>query len=250
MAPSHLLRATMPLRASITTPLSLTRPSILQSTTYITTPLRNASTTTPTPTQPKTIGTETQAPSRLRNYASALKAGTVVSVGRMDRTVRVCHRHTFWDRHIRKFYPKETHYLVSDPRNSLREGDIIEFSSGAPKSRNVHHVVERIVTPFGEAIENRPAVLSKEEREAERETRWAAKYLRRESKRLGREVDLVKEAAKAGVPVPQGEVLSTAQLIHRIHAENERVGKVKRIVQERVAESERATQERLKEAEN
>ncbi|CAI7593254.1 unnamed protein product [Penicillium viridicatum] len=250
MAPSHLLRATMPLRASITTPLSLTRPSILQSTTYLTTPLRNASTTTPTPTQPKTTGTETQAPSQLRNYASALKTGTVVSVGRMDRTVRVCHRHTSWDRHIRKFYPQETHYLVSDPRNSLRDGDIIEFSSGAPKSRNVHHVVERIVTPFGAAIEDRPAVLSKAEREAERETRWAAKYLRRESKRLGREVDLVKEAAKAGVPVPNGEVLSTAQLIHRIHAENERVGKVKRIVQERVAESERVTQERMKEAEN
>lgn len=174
----------------------------------------------------------------------------MVSVGRMDRTVRVCHRHTSWDRHIRKFYPQETHYLVSDPRNSLRDGDIIEFSSGAPKSRNVHHVVERIVTPFGAAIEDRPAVLSKAEREAERETRWAAKYLRRESKRLGREVDLVKEAAKAGVPVPNGEVLSTAQLIHRIHAENERVGKVKRIVQERVAESERVTQERMKEAEN
>ncbi|CAG8876028.1 unnamed protein product [Penicillium nalgiovense] len=219
MAPSHLLRATMPLRASITTPLSLTRPSILQSTTYLTT-LRNASTTTPTPTQPKTTGTETQAPSRLRNYASALKTGTVVSVGRMDRTVR------------------ETHYLVSDPRNSLREGDIIEFSSGAPKSRNVHHVVERIITPFGEGIADRPAVLSKEEREAEREMRWAAKYLRRESKRLGRQVNLVEEAAKAGVPVPEGEVLSTAQLIHRIHAENERVGKVKRIVQERVAEDE------------
>ncbi|KAJ5503941.1 hypothetical protein N7463_006815 [Penicillium fimorum] len=249
MAPSHLLRATMPLRASITTPLSLTRPSILQSTRYLTTPLRAASTTTPTPTQPKTKGTDTQAPSRLRNYASALKTGTVVSVGRMDRTVGVCHRHTLWDRHIRKFYPQETHYLVSDPRNSLRDGDIIEFSSGAPKSRNVHHVVERIITPFGVAIEDRPAVLSKEEREAERETRWAAKYLRRESKRLGREVDLVQEAAKAGVPVPEGQVLSTAQLIHRIHAENERIGKVKRIVQERVAESERITQERMKEAE-
>jgi hypothetical protein len=48
----------------------------------------------------------------------------------------------------------------------------------------------------------------------------------------------VEEAAKAGVPVPEGEALSTAQLIHRIHAENERVGKVKRIVQERVAEDE------------
>lgn len=217
------------------TPLSLTRPSILQSTTYLSTPLRAASTTT-TPTQPKTNGTDTQAPSRLRNYASALKTGTVVSVGRMDRTVRVCHRHTLWDRHIRKYYPQETHFLVSDPRNSLREGDIIEFSSGAPKSRHVHHVVERIITPFGEAIGERPAVLTKAEREAERETRWAAKYLRRESRRLGREVDLVEEAAKAGVKVPNGEVLTTAQLIHRIHAENERIGRVKRIVQERVEE--------------
>ncbi|KAJ5781819.1 uncharacterized protein N7518_010302 [Penicillium psychrosexuale] len=248
MAPSHLLRATMPLRASITTPLSLSRPSILQSITYLTTPLRNASTTTPTPTQPQTTGTETKAPSRLRKYASALKTGTVVSVGRMDRTVGVSHRHTLWDRHIRKFYPQETHYLVSDPRNSLRNGDIIEFSSGAPKSRNVHHVVERIITPFGDAIADRPPVLSKEEREAERETRWAAKYLRRESRRLGREVDLVEEAAKAGVPVPKGEVLSTAQLIHRIHAENERVGKVKKLVQERLAEAERVGQESVKEA--
>ncbi|KAJ5779738.1 Nucleic acid-binding OB-fold [Penicillium paradoxum] len=237
MAPSHLLRATMPLRTSIMTPLSLTRPSILQSTTYLSTPLRNASTTTQ-PTQPS--GTDTQAPSRLRNYASALKTGTVVSVGRMDRTVRVCHRHTTFDRHIRKYYPKETHYLVSDPRNSLRDGDIIEFSSGAPKSRHVHHVVERIITPFGEAISERPAVLTKAEREAERETRWAAKYLRRESKRLGREVDLVEEAAKAGVVLPKGENLSTAQLIHRIHAENERIGRVKRIVQERVAAAEAA----------
>jgi ribosomal protein S17 len=151
----------------------------------------------------------------------------------MDRTVRVLHKHTQWDRHIRKYYPKETHFLVSDPQNSLRDGDVIEFSSGAPKSRHVRHVVERIVTPFGEELAARPAVLSKVEREAERETRWAEKYLRRESRRLGREVDLVEEAAKAGVPVGE-EVLSTAQLIHRIHAENERVGKVKRLVQERV----------------
>jgi len=166
-----------------------------------------------------------------------MKTGTVVSVGKMDRTVRVLHRHNFWDRHIRKYYPKETHFLVSDPQNSLRDGDVIEFSSGAPKSRHVRHVVERIVTPFGEEIATRPAVLSKAEREAEREKRWAEKYLRRESRRLGREVDLVEEAAKAGVPVGD-EVLSTAQLIHRIHAENERVGKVKRIVQERMKSAE------------
>ncbi|CAG8220902.1 unnamed protein product [Penicillium salamii] len=221
MAPSHLLRATMPLR-TIITPLSLTRTPILQST-YITS--RNTSTT------PQPTGTETQAPPRLRNYASALKTGTVVSVGRMERTVRVLHRHTVWDRHIRKYYPQETNFLVSDPANSLRSGDVIEFSSGAPKSKHVHHVVERIITPFGESIADRPAVLSKEEREAERETRWAAKYLRRESRRLGSEIDLLAEAEKAGVQVEEG--LSDAQLIHRIHAANERVGKVKRLVQER-----------------
>ncbi|KAJ5349334.1 hypothetical protein N7541_007061 [Penicillium brevicompactum] len=223
MTPSRLLRATMPLRTSFT-PLSLTRTPILQSTSYITS--RSASTT-----PPQTAGTETQAPSKLRNYASALKTGTVVSVGRMERTVRVLHRHTLWDRHIRKYYPQETNFLVSDPANSLRAGDVIEFSSGAPKSKHVHHVVERIITPFGESIADRPAVLSKEEREALRETRWAAKYLRRESRRLGREVDLVEEAKKAGVEVEEG--LSSAQLIHRIHAENERIGKVKRLIQER-----------------
>jgi ribosomal protein S17 len=221
----------MPLRATLT-PLSLTRSSILQSTTY----LRPFS-TTPTnsgfhaPAATAAPATDTRAPSRLRNYASTLKTGTVVSVGRMDRTVRVCHRHTAWDRHIRKYYPQETHYLVSDPRNSLREGDVIEFSSGAPKSRHVRHVVERIITPFGEGIEARPAVMSKEEREAERETKWAAKYLRRESRRLGREVDLEDEAWKVGLEIGRDE--PAADLIHRIHAGKERVGRVKSIVQQR-----------------
>jgi ribosomal protein S17 len=86
----------------------------------------------------------------------------------MERTVTVEHRHTIWDRHIRKNYPKVTRFLVSDPQNSLREGDVIEFSSGAPKSRHVRHVVERIIAPFGEAIEDRPAILTREERDAVR----------------------------------------------------------------------------------
>jgi ribosomal protein S17 len=100
----------------------------------------------------------------------------------MDRTVRVAHRHTQWDSHIRKSYPKVTTYLVSDPKNSLREGDVIEFSSGYPKSRHVRHVVERIIAPFGEAIEDRPAVLSREERDAERVVKRTAKSQRREAR--------------------------------------------------------------------
>ncbi|KAJ5544589.1 Nucleic acid-binding OB-fold [Penicillium sp. DV-2018c] len=246
MSRTHLLRATMPLRATLT-PLSLTRPSlpILHQTNTLLTTFRPITTIPNTPKQgPITPAqaqsqsqttTDTRAPSRLRNYASTLKTGTVVSVGRMDRTVRVLHRHTAWDRHIRKYYPQETSYLVSDPRNSLREGDVIEFSSGAPKSRHVRHVVERIVTPFGSGIEERPAVLSREEREKEREVRWARKYLRREGRRLGREVDVVEEARKVGIEVQgdgEGEV-NVAELIHRIHQGRERVGRVKRIVMER-----------------
>ena len=74
--------------------------------------------------------------------------------------------------------------MVSDPRNSLREGDVIEFSSGARKSRRVRHVVERIVAPFGVSIEKRPAVMSREEREEERARKRAGKLQRREQKIL------------------------------------------------------------------
>jgi ribosomal protein S17 len=172
----------------------------------------------------------------LRDYAYRLKTGTVVSVGRMQRTVTVLHRHTVWDKHIRKYYPKETRYLVSDPRESLREGDVIEFSSGAPKSRHVHHVVERIITPFAVPIEDRPAVMSREERQAERERRWAEKYVLKESRRLGQEVDLA-----ALVQTEEGETLSASEMIHRLHGGKERVGKVKALVERRLAE--RASQE-------
>lgn len=154
----------------------------------------------------------------------------------MDRTVRVSFRHRAWDRHIRKHYPKETHFLVSDPNNSLREGDVIEFSSGAPKSRRVHHVLERIVAPFGTPIEKRRPVLSREERDQERERKWAAKYLRREERRLGAPVDLAGIAGLEG----QAEGLSAAELIHRIHGANERIGRVKRLVLERTAAAEAA----------
>lgn len=176
----------------------------------------------------------------LHEYAYRLKTGTVVSVGRMQRTVTVLHRHNVWDKHIRKYYPKETRYLVSDPRESLREGDVIEFSSGAPKSRHVHHVVERIITPFAVPIEDRPAVMTHEERQAERERRWAAKYLRKESRRLGREVEL-----PAMGQTKKGKGLSAAEVIHRIHAGNERVGKITALVERRLAEWESRTEKDL-----
>ncbi|BAE57598.1 unnamed protein product [Aspergillus oryzae RIB40] len=185
MRPSYLFRAMQPLRSSIVRPTSTSTPAA-HIYSAISTPIRrlNSTTATPTETQSSTApSTPSVAPPSLRNYPYTLKTGTVVSVGRMDRTVRVAHRHTMWDSHIRKTYPKVTTYLVSDPKNSLREGDVIEFSSGYPKSRHVRHVVERIIAPFGEAIEDRPAVLTREERDAERVAKRTVKWERREARR-------------------------------------------------------------------
>ncbi|PWY88411.1 nucleic acid-binding protein [Aspergillus heteromorphus CBS 117.55] len=123
-------------------------------------------------------------PPSLRKYPYTSKIGTVTTVGRMNRTVRVSHRHSVWDSYIQKYYPKETTFLVSDPRDSLREGDVIEFSSGYPKSRTVRHVVDRIIAPFGSPVESRPPVMSRAERDAEREAKRAAKFERREARRL------------------------------------------------------------------
>lgn len=115
---------------------------------------------------------------------------------------------------------------------------MIEFSSGAPKGRRVHHVVERIVIPFAVPIEDRPAVMSREERQAERERRWAEKYVRRESRRLGTEVDLA-----SLMKTEENEKLSTAEMIHRIHRGKERVGKIKALVERRLAKQESQAEE-------
>lgn len=241
MGPSLAFRATLPVRSI------LTRSTLLPSTYSISQPLRYASTESAVPEQPTTQSSSTssttantrlpklQPPAELRKYAYALKAGTVVSVGRMEGTVTVLHRHNAWDKHIRKFYPQETRFLVSDPRNSLREGDVIEFSSGAPKSRHVSHVVERIITPFATSIQDRPAVMTREERQAEREQSWAAKYLRRESQRLGENVDIKQYTSNL---VKKGVQYSDAELIRLYHSNKDgaRVGRIKNLVQKRTAE--------------
>ncbi|KAG5297188.1 hypothetical protein I7I48_06227 [Histoplasma ohiense] len=115
----------------------------------------NTTTTTTTTTPPR---------NSLTRYS--LKFGTVLTAGRMDKTVRVLHKHTTFHKKLHKSYPASTVYLVSDPCNSLRQGDVIEFSSGWRTSKNVRHVVERIVAPFGVPVDQRPRVLSRPEREA------------------------------------------------------------------------------------
>ncbi|KAI5286369.1 hypothetical protein KEM54_006845 [Ascosphaera aggregata] len=106
--------------------------------------------------------------------------------------------------------------MVSDPNNSLREGDVIEFSNGWVKSQRVRHVVERIVAPFGSRIEDRPPILSPKEREKMRIEKRAEKLARREK---------------------SGKVISREPY----------VGKIKKLVQQRMAQMSEEEKERLQE---
>lgn len=145
----------------------------------------------------------------------------------MQKTVTVSEKRTQWDKHIRKDYPLIVKTLVSDPRDSLREGDVIQFSSGHPKSRRVSHVVERIVAPFGTPLDQRPAVMTAEEREgAVREKRE-----KKDKKRMGRVEEWLKE--RVGEE-EAGRILGSEGEREAVWEEL-RMGREKRLVRERLA---------------
>ncbi|RMJ27694.1 hypothetical protein PHISP_01408 [Aspergillus sp. HF37] len=160
---------------------------------------------------------------------SRLKTGTVVSVGRMDRTVTVHERAREWDRHIRKYYPKINKVHVSDPRNSLREGDVVQFSSGTRKTRRVTHVVEKIVSPFGVGVAERPPVMTPEEREAES----AEKRARKDGRRFERAKELLAAGEDGQERVREFEELWNAE------ADTVRVGRIKGLVNNRLTLAEK-----------
>ncbi|KAH8701706.1 hypothetical protein BGW36DRAFT_257585, partial [Talaromyces proteolyticus] len=180
---------------------------------------------TPSPSTPTDVFPSNITLPPLRQYPYAVKVGTVTSVGLMEKTVRVAYHHRKWDRHIRKWYPKVTTYLVSDPQNSLREGDVIEFSSGARKSPRVRHVVDKIIAPFGEGIDQRPPVLTREQREELDVERRKTKISRRMERAASEAVEQDGEAL-------QGEEIEGQK--RRVLERQFHVGRIKRLVEERV----------------
>ncbi|KAL1637359.1 hypothetical protein SLS58_009305 [Diplodia intermedia] len=91
--------------------------------------------------------------------------GVVVSAGKMMKTVRVRIPGQRWDKHIRKDFPAPYHVLVSDPTESVREGDVVTLRNGWRTSKQVHHVVTSIVAPFGPEISKRPRIPTEDERQ-------------------------------------------------------------------------------------
>lgn len=75
-------------------------------------------------------------------------------------------------------------YLVHDPNNSLRAGDVVAITPGWRVSKSKRHVVKHIVKPSGTPIEERPPIPTEEERLAkravEREVKDGRRALRRQ----------------------------------------------------------------------
>lgn len=127
-----------------------------------------------------------RAPSSLRPTAPAMRFGHKVQIETRPLTI-----FPLFPR--RQNFQHFERYLVHDPNDSLRTGDIVSISSGWRTSKSKRHVVNRIIAPWGPPIDQRPPVPTPEEREAahaaERAKKAARKQLRAQAEAMERAVD-------------------------------------------------------------
>ncbi|KAI1735180.1 hypothetical protein F4680DRAFT_312907 [Xylaria scruposa] len=120
--------------------------------------------------------------------------GIVVSAGLMDKTVKVRLGGQRWEQRVHKWFKEPRYKLVHDPRNSLRQGDVVAITPSWRESQHVRHVVKHIIAPYGGVgIDQRPPVPTMEERAAERIAMREAKDERRA---LRREIEGAVQAAE------------------------------------------------------
>ncbi|KAL9110088.1 MAG: hypothetical protein Q9227_005281 [Pyrenula ochraceoflavens] len=94
--------------------------------------------------------------------------GTVIKAGTMDKCVVVRTPTQVYNKMLMKYLRAKAQYLCHDPRNSLRVGDVIEYAEWeerGTRGNRVEMVVERILSPFGEPIDQREKVPDRAERE-------------------------------------------------------------------------------------
>jgi small subunit ribosomal protein S17 len=113
--------------------------------------------------------------------------GVVVSAGLMEKTVKVRVGGQKWNKIVNKWYTDPKHYLVHDPNNSLRSGDVVSIAPGWPTSQHKRHVVKHIIASFGESIEKRAPIPTLEELIADRDAKKLAKDERRIQRQHGHE---------------------------------------------------------------
>lgn len=141
----------------------------------------------------------------VRTLMSGTKVGVVVSAGKMSKAVKVRIAGQEWNKKIRKAFPSSKTYLVADPNSSLNEGDVVRIASGWRTSKQIRHVVTSIVAPFGPPVEERPPVLTEEERMKIRIRERLEKDVRSAARGRTTSKLRIKEARKQGLEIPDLE---------------------------------------------
>ncbi|KAL2045612.1 hypothetical protein N7G274_002040 [Stereocaulon virgatum] len=125
--------------------------------------------------------------------------GVVVSAGKMMRAVKVRTAKQVFNNYLKKNYLVHKNHLVSDPNSSLRTGDVVKITNEKRVSRHIKHVVTEIVAPWGPGIEERPRIMSREERFE----KWRVWKEGKEKRRRERREAV--ERGKVGAKVEGGE---------------------------------------------
>lgn len=163
----------------------------------------------------KAAAKATTAAPLVQQYITSQKVGVVVSAGKMSRAVKVRVAGQEWNKLFRKHFPSHKHYTVSDPNNSLVEGDVVRITSGHRSGSTIRHVVTAIVAPFGEPVENRPRVLNAEELDKLRVQERLLKDVRAAERGREASVSRLVQAKKQGERIPSLEEATEKLRIHQ-----------------------------------
>jgi small subunit ribosomal protein S17 len=151
----------------------------------------------------------------VQQYITSQKVGVVVSAGKMSRAVKVRVAGQEWNKVFRKHFPSHKHYTVSDPNNSLVEGDVVRITSGHRTSSTIRHAVTAIVAPFGEPVENRPRVLNEKELGEVRMQERLLKDVRAAGRGRATSVQRLAQAEKQGIRIPSLEEAMEKLKVHQ-----------------------------------
>ncbi|KAK5653582.1 hypothetical protein OQA88_8844 [Cercophora sp. LCS_1] len=115
--------------------------------------------------------------------------GVVVTAGLMSKTVKVQVGAQKWNNFVKKYFNAPKTYLVHDPRDSLRAGDVVSIMPGWRASKHKRHIVTQIIKPYGTPIDERPPIPTEAERNAELEEEMRVKSERRALKKQMKSIE-------------------------------------------------------------
>jgi ribosomal protein S17 len=98
-----------------------------------------------------------------------IRVGTVSRVGTMSKTVQITFNTEYFDKWFKRRMQQPRHILAHEPTGYLRAGDVVHFARFTPatmtdrfesgkldrRGGGVRFEVHRVMTPFGEALEDR-----------------------------------------------------------------------------------------------